>query len=102
MWKPTDWARSSNARAADNARSASTAMSSRLLEHAEVELFLADRYARARTDQPLPAPRGGGPATRPGCPTAAPRRPRSRQGADSLLRVSQPASTSTRRVLIAE
>ncbi len=42
MWKPWDWAQSSNQVALSNARAASTELSRRRVERAEVELFLAE------------------------------------------------------------
>ncbi|GAA1769844.1 hypothetical protein GCM10009795_014970 [Nocardioides hankookensis] len=50
MWKPwqqaSGWGRASNERAIANARTASTALSHRRVERAEVELFLRERAAR--------------------------------------------------------
>ncbi|WP_134738851.1 hypothetical protein [Nocardioides sp. 503] len=47
MWMPWEWAARSNARAVENARTATTLCSRRRLEQAEVELYLA-----ALTPQP--------------------------------------------------
>jgi hypothetical protein len=42
MWKPWEWARRSNHRAVDIARSASVALSRGRVERADVDLFLAE------------------------------------------------------------
>jgi hypothetical protein len=49
MWKPWEWAGTSNERAIANARTATTECSQRALERADVARFLAERY-------PQPAP----------------------------------------------
>lgn len=53
MWKPWQLATTSQERAVDNARAAATALSRARVERAEVETYLADRYAGpAATDRP--------------------------------------------------
>ena len=47
MWKPWQWASTSNERAIANARLGTTDCSQRRLERAEVELFLTARFPRA-------------------------------------------------------
>jgi hypothetical protein len=46
MWNVWQWAVASNERAVANARMAAVDCSRRLLEHAEVEDYLATRYAQ--------------------------------------------------------
>ena len=46
------WARSSNGRAVDNARAATTQLSRQRVERDEVELYLQERWAEAPTSLP--------------------------------------------------
>ncbi len=52
MWQPWRWAGASNARAIENARVASVACSRRLVEQAEVELYLSELAGQASAAAP--------------------------------------------------
>lgn len=57
MWQPWRWAGASNVRAIENARAASVACSRRLVERAEVELYLAELAAQTSPAPAAAAPR---------------------------------------------